>query len=143
MVRQKTSQSVMFNQAIAERLGINATDLRCVDILSRTGAITAGQLAELTGLTTGAITGVANRLEQAGLVRREPDPEDRRRVILRPVRDRDREVEALFDPLARAWEMLCERYSDEELSFILEFMKRTRDMLHEETERLRVAPHSR
>ena len=78
-------QSVLFRQALADRVGLNATDLACAGILSESGRLTAGRLAEVTGLTTGAVTGVVDRLERAGYVRRTSDPEDRRRVIVEPV----------------------------------------------------------
>ena len=84
-MRRISAQSVMFSQAVAERLDLNPTDLECLGIIGETGALTAGQLAELTGLTTGAITGVIDRLERAGYVRREQDASDRRRVIVQPV----------------------------------------------------------
>jgi len=74
-------QSVLFRQALADRVGLNATDLACAGILSESGRLTAGRLAEVTGLTTGAV----DRLERAGYVRRTSDPEDRRRVIVEPV----------------------------------------------------------
>ncbi|WP_392435861.1 MarR family transcriptional regulator [Chlorogloeopsis fritschii PCC 9212] len=72
--RELSAATVLFHTAIAERLGLNTTDHKCADILAQTGAITAGELAERTGLTTGAITGVVDRLEKAGFVRRERDP---------------------------------------------------------------------
>src|SRR5215831_20090383 len=68
--RELSAATIMFHQAIADRLGMNVTDHKCADILLRTGPITAGELAQRTGLTTGAITGVIDRLEQAGFVRR-------------------------------------------------------------------------
>src|SRR5262245_29900394 len=80
--RQLSVATIMFHQAIADRLGMNVTDHKCADLLERNGPMTAGELAEQTGLTTGAITGVIDRLEQAGFVRRAPDPGDRRRVIV-------------------------------------------------------------
>jgi DNA-binding transcriptional ArsR family regulator len=86
--REVSARMVMFHQAIAERLGLNATDHKALDLLGRAGPITAGELAELTGLTTGAITGIIDRLEKAGFVRRENDPKDRRRVIIRPLMEK-------------------------------------------------------
>ncbi|CAA9581392.1 MAG: Transcriptional regulator, MarR family, partial [uncultured Thermomicrobiales bacterium] len=85
--RKSTLDGVYFFQAVAERSGMNLTDLQCVAILSSTGPITAGQLAETMRLTTGAVTGVVNRLERAGYVRREKDPTDGRRVVIEPVRE--------------------------------------------------------
>src|SRR5579862_3079248 len=82
--RQLSAATILFHQAVADRLGMNITDHKCADILARTGPITAGELARRTGLTTGAITGVIDRLEKAGFVRRVRDENDRRRVIVEP-----------------------------------------------------------
>src|SRR5262245_4409010 len=83
--RQLSTATILFHQAIADRLGLNVTDHKCADILLRTGPVTAGELARQTGLTTGAITGVIDRLEKAGFVRRIRDADDRRRVIVEPL----------------------------------------------------------
>src|SRR5262245_63436874 len=87
--RQMSAGSVMFHQAIADRIGLHVTDHKCADLIMRNGSMTAGALAGLTGLTTGAITGVVDRLESAGLVRRALDTNDRRRV-LREIVEQDR-----------------------------------------------------
>src|SRR5690349_6128631 len=82
--RELSARTVLFHQAVAERLGIGSTDHKCLDIAARASTdqpLTAGQLAELTGLTTGAITGVLDRLEKAGFIRREKHPHDRRQVV--------------------------------------------------------------
>src|SRR5215813_7862986 len=84
--RQLSAATILFHQAVADRLGMNVTDHKCADILERHGPLTAGELAERTGLTTGAITGVIDRLEKTGFVRRAEDPGDRRRVIIEPNR---------------------------------------------------------
>src|SRR5262245_28604316 len=86
--REVSARRVTFLQAIDELLGLNTTDHNALDLLSRAGPITAGELAELTGLTTGAITGIIDRLEKAGFVCRENDPKDRRRVIIRPLMEK-------------------------------------------------------
>src|SRR5215471_15598219 len=79
-----STQTVLFHTAVAERLGLNPSDHKVADILSlEEGPVTPGRLAELTGLTTEAITGVLDRLDNAGFIAREPDPADRRRIILR------------------------------------------------------------
>jgi DNA-binding MarR family transcriptional regulator len=127
----------MFHQAIADRLGLNPTDHKCLDLLVTKGVMTAGELAGLTCLTTGAITGVVDRLEGAGLVRREDDPNDRRRVVLRVIPKGYREIGRLFESLAKAVEELCGRYSDRELATIVDYMDRACEMVHEETRKLR------
>src|ERR1700733_11041636 len=81
-MRDVSGLSVLHSQAVAGRLGINSTDLECLDLVER-GPVAAGALAGATGLTTGAITGVIDRLERAGFVRREADSADRRKVLVR------------------------------------------------------------
>ena len=89
-------------QAVAERLGLAVTDVECLRLLAAEGAVPVGRIGELTALTTGATTRMVDRLEQAGFVRRLPDPADRRRVIVEPVADRVAVVAAAFDPVDRA-----------------------------------------
>ncbi|MEU9885135.1 MarR family transcriptional regulator [Sphaerisporangium sp. NPDC051011] len=124
-LRAYTANSVLFSQAIADRLGLNATDARCLDILSRTGPITAGQLAELTGLTTGAITGVVDRLEKPGYVRRVRDAEDRRRVIIVPIPENELPIHASLEATGRRVEGLLEAYDEDQLAVILDFLSRS------------------
>jgi DNA-binding MarR family transcriptional regulator len=91
-----------FAEAAAERLGLNLTDVRCLVIAATEPDMTPGRLAELSDLTTGAITGVLDRLERAGLARREPDPTDRRRTLVRLLGDRQSEIDAVNGPLEAA-----------------------------------------
>jgi DNA-binding MarR family transcriptional regulator len=122
-LRLLSSRSVMLSQAIATRLGISPADLETMDLLSLHGPLTPGRLAELTGLTTGAITGVVDRLERAGFVRRERDAADRRRVFVHLIPERARKVARMFEPLARAMAELTARYSDEQLALILDYTR--------------------
>lgn len=140
--RQFQGLGASWIRAAAARIGMTATDMQVIDLLDSTGSLTAGQLADLTGLTTGAITGMINRLEEAGLVRRERDPGDGRRVIVQlvPSRDNTREVEPIFASLGAAWDDLVSRYDDEQLAFLLEFLKRSNAMSRQEIVRLREAP---
>jgi DNA-binding MarR family transcriptional regulator len=135
--RQMSTSTIMLHQAVADRLGLNPTDHKCADLLHLNGPMTAGELADLTGLTTGAITGVIDRLEAAGFVRREDDPDDRRRVIVRVVPKSLHRVGRLFESLAAAMVELCGRYTDRELATILDFMTRSREVARQETLKLR------
>lgn len=136
--REISARTVMFHQAIAERVGLNTTDHRALDILSRAGPVTAGELAELTGLTTGAITGIIDRLEKAGFVRRDSDPKDRRRVIIQPILEKiERDINPFFASFVRAMNELRLRYTDQELSIIRDYMARCSTILQEETAKLR------
>jgi DNA-binding MarR family transcriptional regulator len=136
--RQLATATILFHQAIADRLGIHVTDHKCADILLRTGPITAGELAERTGLTTGAVTGVIDRLEKAGLVRRAKDPDDRRRVIIEPFPERiGRQIGPLFESIGRAMASLCAQHSTQELAVIRDFIARFNQVAYEETGKLR------
>ncbi len=141
-LRQFTGLGASFFRAAAARIGITVTDMQVIDVLNLTGPMTAGQLADLTGLTTGAITGMLNRLEEAGLVRRERDPSDGRRVIVRLVPDKDemQKIDSIFDSLGDAWDEMASHYDDELLAFLLEFLKRSNALSRKEIVRLREAP---
>jgi DNA-binding MarR family transcriptional regulator len=135
--RQLSAATILFHQAVADHFGLNPTDHKCMDLLFTKGPMTAGELADVTGLTTGAITGVIDRLEGVGFARREDDPDDRRRVIVRVVPKRHEQVGRLFKHLGAATAGLSTRYNDAELVTILDFMTRSEEMLHEATLKLR------
>src|SRR5262245_44374469 len=136
--RDLSTAGIMFHQAVADRLGLNPTDHKCLDLVQRRDGAPAGELAELTGLTTGAVTGIIDRLERAGFVVREEHPTHRRKVIVRAVRERLDEVCRLFVPLAEGMAALCRRYSPAELDLILDYMARSAEVLRRETKRLRL-----
>lgn len=140
--RQVGGQSVLLGQAMAERLGMHPSDLEALGFLFDEGAVPAGRLAEVTGLTTGAVTRMIDRLERAGYVRREPDPRDRRRVIVRLVPERVQPVIAYYDPITQAAHHLYARYTDEELSLILDFLHRSYEVGVQEAVRLRTVDRS-
>jgi DNA-binding MarR family transcriptional regulator len=137
-MQRLVAEVVLFNQAVADRLGMNATDLQCLNVLLETGPVTAGRLAEATGLTTGAVTGVIDRLERAGYAWRERDPNDKRRVIVHPLPEQaEREIGPLYESMGRSFEEMCSRYDDEELALIHDFVIRTHPLNREETAKLR------
>jgi DNA-binding MarR family transcriptional regulator len=118
-----TRSSVVFRSVIANAFGLNVTDAECVDYLMDFGPATAGKLAELTGLTHGAITNVIDRLEKAGFVTRQSDPKDRRKVIVVVVQEKVDAVAAMYLPTVMKIYNLYAGYSDEELKFLLHFYK--------------------
>ncbi|MFZ2156054.1 MAG: MarR family transcriptional regulator [Bradyrhizobium sp.] len=121
-VRRSSALGVIFGQTVASRVGISSSDLECLDFLNLEGRVTAGRLAELTGLTTGAITGVVDRLEKAGLVRRERDESDRRKVFIATVPENIARVGKFYEPMQRAMLKEWESYTDAELKLLLRFM---------------------
>lgn len=122
-MRRTSAQGVLFGQTVANVAGISGSDLDCMDFLNLDGRMTAGRLAELTGLTTGAITGVVDRLEKAGFVRRERDEVDRRKVFIVTVPENAARIGRLYAPMQQAMHKLWSTYSDTELQLLLRFAK--------------------
>jgi DNA-binding MarR family transcriptional regulator len=122
--RELSTRTVIFHHLIGERLGLNPTDHKCLDVIIKSGMpMTASQLAEETGLSTGAITGVVDRLEKAGYVRRKRDQKDRRLVFINPLLDKAMvKLSPIFEPIKQASRKLYSKYSDEELAIILDFI---------------------
>jgi DNA-binding MarR family transcriptional regulator len=142
-VREKfmemSTETILFHQALADLLDLHITDHRCMYFLHSYGAMPAGRLAELTGLTTAAVTGIIDRLEKAGYVRRANDPRDRRRTIVEPIRNNklERKLEMIFTPFHERMHKLLSSYSDSELAFLLEVMTKSIELTHEESRKLR------
>lgn len=129
-------------RAAASRLEMPPTDLQAVDLLASNGPATPGELADLTGLTTGAVTGMLRRLEDAGLARRDADPRDARRVIvsLEPKSHRLREVERTLRSMTEAWAEIATELDDPRASQLLDFLKRCNALARGEIARLREMP---
>jgi DNA-binding MarR family transcriptional regulator len=137
-VRKTGAIMQLVGQAAADRIGINATDLNCLNILSFSQRMTAGELARATGLTTASITGVIDRLEEAGFVRRERDTQDRRRVVVHLVLERAlAEIAPVFLPLVREWQEITAGYSDDELRLIVRFYGQMEQVFRDHVVRLR------
>src|SRR4051794_40246096 len=127
-VRRSQNATDRFDQAVADALGLNRTDMRCLDIVEMEGLVTAGRLAEVTGLTTGAITTVIDRLEHKGLARRVRDPRDRRRVLVEMAPEaRSGATDYYGEQMALAGRMY-NRYTQEQLELLLEFMREGREV---------------
>ncbi|MFM1655200.1 MarR family transcriptional regulator [Brevibacillus sp. B_LB10_24] len=135
-IRINSARAVMLHQKISEKLGLNVTDHKCLDFLNNEGPATAGRLAELTGLTTGAVTNVIDRLERAGYVVRDKDPNDRRRVLVKPVEGGIQQISPLFDSVFRATVQLLSTYSEQDILVILDFMRRSNEMALDEMSKL-------
>jgi DNA-binding MarR family transcriptional regulator len=137
--RLMSTRSVVLHSVVAEKLGLSPSDHKCVDLIYCQGeeTLTAGGLAELTGLSTGAVTGVLDRLERAGFIERVGDPKDRRRVIVRRTPDRSPDLKAFFAPMRTAMTSFCERYSDGELELIIGFMRGAGNLMEEQVNSLR------
>jgi hypothetical protein len=139
--RSLGSASSMLSHACAEHLGLHATDWECVTLIEQAfpTRITAGRLAELTGLTTGAITGVIDRLEAAGFVRRARDPEDRRRVVLDLDPVRMAATRPIFGGVMREMVALQRDYDDDQLAGFVELLTRASEILTRQALSIRAA----
>jgi len=130
--RYVSANSVMFSQVVADKVGLHPTDIECLDYLLLNGASTAGQLATLTGLTTGAVTAVIDRLEKAGYVKREHDPKDRRKVLVVPNEEKAYgEIGQYSMRMQEVFDTACEDMTDEELAAILRFIAKANSLAAE------------
>src|SRR5262245_53669405 len=111
------------DEAACAHMGINRTDLRCLDVLGRAGPMTAGQLAEQSKLTNAAITIVVDRLERIGYVRRVRDTGDRRRVMVEATAKAHRRAWTLYGKVADELNDQLERYTDRELALLRDFLR--------------------
>jgi DNA-binding MarR family transcriptional regulator len=136
--RELSTAVIAFHEAVAAQLGLSASEWRCLGLLGQYGPSTAGRLAELSGFTTGAITGIVDRLERAGYARREPNPSDRRGVIVHPLRNAElvARVTPIFASLGSAMAVVSSRYSAQELAAIHDYFTRTIEALRQETAKL-------
>jgi DNA-binding MarR family transcriptional regulator len=126
-----------FDEVAYQKLGINRTDGRCLDIVENHGPITAGRLAELSGLTTAAVTAVLDRLERAGYARRVRDAKDRRQVIVELTPLMAERGSQIWGPLGREAMTEIGRMSVDELKLVMEFFRRGREVNERHVERVR------
>jgi len=129
---------VMYHAAVAERVGLNVTDHKCLGLLLENDALTPGALASQAGLSSAAVTTVLDRLERAGFVRREPDPKDRRRTVLRVNHEKvDAEITPLMASFQAAMGRLMSGYTPEQAAAIVDFLVKCTDLFRAEAARLR------
>jgi DNA-binding MarR family transcriptional regulator len=137
-LRVQAARTVLFQSAVAQSIGLNATDFNCLSLLDLEGPMTPGRLAEPAGLSRGgAITAVIDRLQKAGFVRRRPDPEDRRRVIVETVPETCAEhVDTVFADFRAALGKQLAGLTPEQQELLLDFTNRSNEIFHAETLRL-------
>lgn len=121
--RNISTVSLLFHQSVSELAGLTGTDHKYLEVIFSHGPLTAGKLAELTGLTTGAITGVIDRLEREGLVAREKDPNDRRKVVV-VIRQEAamQKIGSIFGEVKKKLDLTYAQFSIEELETIKKYL---------------------
>jgi DNA-binding MarR family transcriptional regulator len=130
LARRHSTATVLFHHALADRLGLGPTDHKCLDLLHERAPMTASELAAITGLTSGAVTGVVARLERSGRLRRQPHPHDRRKQVLYPTPEAVAEVRRLFAALPADPGELLEGFDAAQLAAIAEFLDRATDFAY-------------
>lgn len=130
------NRTVLYQQSVATALGLYNNDFLSIDILHEKGPVTAGELSKLTGLTTGSVTALIDRLEKNGFVRRQHDPHDRRKVIIIPLYENREDVSNTYLLLHAAMVKLTSSYSDEQLELITQFLNETSTVLEGQIQHL-------
>ena len=137
LYRIAANRDVAFDRLAAERLGVSVTDLHCLNIIESHSGLTAGELAKESGLTTGAVTAVIDRLDRAGYARRVADERDRRKVIVEVTPEFYERAGEIWGPVARDWEKsISRRFSAEELSVIAAFLEHAGELAARHAERI-------
>lgn len=131
-LREASGLGVVLSELVAEHLGLSPKDLECLDILVLRGPVTAGELAKATGLTTGAITGLIDRLEKAGFACRERSANDRRKVLVRALPRVSTEIVPLYARLQARTRALIATLSNEDIDRLLAFFAATREIVTSE-----------
>ncbi|MBP2475029.1 DNA-binding MarR family transcriptional regulator [Crossiella equi] len=135
--RELAAVTVAFHSAAAERMGLSGTDHKCLDLaLHSSDPLTAGRIAELSGLSTGAVTGVIDRLERAGFVRRVRDPHDRRKVLVEVTGPNDGRYDWIFAGFAEGMREIVARYTPEELAVVTRYTEDSIQLVRDQIARL-------
>jgi DNA-binding MarR family transcriptional regulator len=139
--RIATNRDVAFDKLAAARLGVSVTDLHCLNVVESREGVTAGELATQSGLTTGAVTAVIDRLERAGFARRVRDERDRRKVIVEVTPAFYERAAEIWGPVAAEWQRdLADRFTAAELATIADFLRRVDALGARHAERVRAIP---
>ncbi|TDL85604.1 MarR family transcriptional regulator [Vibrio vulnificus] len=129
-------RSVLFQQNMAQKIRVSHTDLKSAEILNETGPITAGELSKITGLSTGSVTALINRLEKSGYVKRERDQLDGRKVMIVPIPERQEQIKSHYQSLSVATKDLCSAYNEQELILINQFVEDITKIMDKENDKL-------
>jgi len=122
--RENGINNILFRNALRRKLGLNSADAECLSLLGIKGISTPTELARYTGLTTGSTTAMLDRLEKAGFIRRKPNPEDRRGVLIEISEEWAETAGPLVAGIQKAQRELIASYSDKELETITDFLTR-------------------
>ena len=139
-LRAEGSARDALDQAVADRLRINLTDLRCLDVLEQRGTSTPGEIATALGLSSGSVTTLLDRLERGGYVQRRRDADDRRRVCVEPTAHAQRLAAELYGPIGAEGRALLAELAPRDLALLRDVMRRSRELQARHEARIRSAP---
>ena len=137
LVREMAAQTMVTSQIVASHFGLHITDLRVLDIIFMRGQVLAGELVTATGLSSGSVTALVDRLVKAGYVERCDDPTDRRKVWVRSRNDAVMPIAMAFMPQQQRMFALWQTFSAEQLETITRFLERTTALAAECAEEIR------
>jgi DNA-binding MarR family transcriptional regulator len=143
VMRRASAVGVLHSQAVARHAGLSSTDLECLDLILMGGPATAGQIGQRTGLTSGAVTGLVDRLEAQGFVRRGADPNDRRKVVVEARPERMSDLHALVQPLDQSFSEFLKGYDDAFLAQVADFLDKAEAVAMARVEALNQMPITR
>jgi DNA-binding MarR family transcriptional regulator len=123
-IRRFIAGTILFNQKVADHAGLHLTDMQCINLLELLGPVTPGILAQSTGLTSGGVTVMLDRLEKAGFVKRERNPNDRRSVLVRVTPGKLRKINALYAGINRRLGAFLAETPDAEIQSVARFLSR-------------------
>ncbi|MGW5663507.1 MarR family winged helix-turn-helix transcriptional regulator [Streptomyces sp. NPDC003758] len=127
----------LFNQALADRIGLHPTDVQCIALLDlEPGPVTTGEIARLTGLASGSASRLVDRLEKAGFVERRHDPNDRRRALVALAPDAAARIAEVWETPGKAFGAMLDRYSDEQLEIIADYLRKAAEVGRDQARRL-------
>jgi DNA-binding MarR family transcriptional regulator len=132
ILRERASRTLMFHQAVTDLAGLGPTDMKALDLARNEADLTAGRLAQITGLSTSATTAVLDRLERRGFVERRRDPADRRKVVVVATGRHDSVLGSIFGEVESFTREVLADYDEDQLALLAEFLER----LNRGTERL-------
>jgi len=135
-IRDYNFSNVLLRNTVVEKLGVNITDWECLGLLLQKGVSTPTELAEHTGLTSGATTAMLDRLERSGIIERRRNPEDRRGTLIVVVKEKAAKLAALFASARRAQDQLLSSYTEKELEFLLDFVGKLAKVLDQERQKM-------
>lgn len=137
--REFSIGTVLFHHAVGQRLGVNVTDMKCLDLMILKGSVSPTELAEHTGLSSGSTTAMIDRLEKAGLVERHPHPRDRRGTTLVLTKEALRKLPRLFESLGKSMTTLVSGHSRNDLEVLIDFFTNAGRLWQEERDKLAVS----